>query len=497
MKKENGSSWRFLSLRNRYVSTIILFVLLAVVFSFLQLSLMDDIFTYAAKQTMVNAAGEVLSMDFSSSSFYQDMSEVESSSTIYVELYRDKENLIYTTNSNSWIYDAETGDESGKVMLPRIMKILSHDDRTEKSYFEIRQEHFSSAKYIVYEESRGDLTTVIFYSVDTILDSAATAKVTLLFVSFAFLLIATTIILFYSRQIVSPIEQINNAAKKISEMDFSFRVPPFKVRDLNELGESVNSLSSSLSSNLKQLEETNERLREDIEREKKIEEARRQFVANASHELKTPIAIIQSYAEGIKYSDGEESVDEYCDVILDESEKMTRLIMRLLEIVKLQNEDGDADFERFDVDRWLVDFAKPYAFLAEKNGISFELSSSVHAECCGNTDMLGMVLSNFLSNAISHCDGEKKIIVSSRLIDDAVRVFVFNSGEHIGDDDMPNIWNSFYRADKAHSRAEGRFGLGLSIAKAAQDLHGRLLGAENVEGGVSFWFDIAVKQDDV
>ena len=491
MRKEADHRTAF-SLRNRFVWSIVILIALAVSFSALQLRIMDNIFTYSAKQTMKSAADDILQMDFSSEDIHRNMAEIESSKTIYTEVYRDRENLIYTSNTNSWVYDADSGpdDSRSAALMPRIMEIVSHDDLDDGSYFEVRREHFSSASYVVYEKTEGDLTVVVFYSMHTIYDNSATAKVILLVVSAVFLIVTVTIISFYSRQIIRPVEIINDVTKRIARLDFSQRIPSFAVRDLKELGQNVNHLSDSLSGNLQTLRAANERLESDILKEKQADENRKQFIANASHELKTPIAIIQSYAEGIKYDDTHEKVEEYCDIILDESEKMTNLILRLMQVAKYDSEIFVPEFAPFDVDKWLTDFVAPYSLSAEKKGIDLRVEARSSAFGYGSSDMLSEILLNLISNAMSHCAGEKRILIRSELSDDKIKVSVFNSGSSIAPEDAPNIWESFYRADKAHSRAEGRFGLGLSIVRSIQEMHGEEYGFENTDDGVVFWFTI-------
>ena len=131
-----------------------------------------------------------------------------------------------------------------------------------------------------------------------------------------------------------------------------------------------------------------------------------------------------------------------------------------------------------------------------KNGIRVRCDIDPSYVVHSDETLFERVFSNYFSNAISHCEGKKEIVVFCKKIDDIYRISVFNTGKPIADNDLLNIWNSFYRADKAHSRAEGRFGLGLSIVSSAQQAQQMLYGVQNHKDGVEFWFDVrAAKQD--
>lgn len=486
MSKRNK---RFLSLKNRYTTNVIVIIILSVLFSVAQLALTEPIFIRIAKGQLVEAGDNVLGISLEDGDFDKKISEIEADSSTYVELYSpNKETLVYTTNTNSWIYDADTSQKY--ELRPRIMKIISHEDNPDGSYFEEREEFYGSARYLVYECSKDDETAVVYMSLESITDSAGFTKVILLGFSLWFLITAFVIVTVYSWQIVRPIFGLNRITKKLAGLDFSEQVPETRIPELNELGKSVNSLSKSLEFNLSTLKEKNEQLEREIEKEKQSEEIRKQFIANASHELKTPIAIIQSYAEGIKYDDTRESVEEYSDIIIDEADKMTNLIVRLMEMVKYDSIYFTPAFEEFDLSRAIHNFIEPMTLIFAEKGITTEVEIPDNIKCYGDRDLLRQVFSNYISNAISHCEGEKIIRISLEPGRDFSTVKVYNTGKHIDEQDLPYIWQSFYRADKAHSRAEGRFGLGLSIVKTIQEIHNCKYGVENVDGGVEFSFEV-------
>lgn len=307
------------------------------------------------------------------------------------------------------------------------------------------------------------------------------------------LVISLAVIWQYLKRISNPVDKMVKITEGMAELDFSQKCPGSSISELNSLSQSINEMSSALDKALGDLQAQNKKLAEDIENERTIDSLRQTFISGISHELKTPIAIIQGYAEGAKmfYAAGNtEMADSYCDIIVSETARMNEMIMKLLEITKYSSgahELSTEDFEIYDfVEDW---FERNEAILSEK-GIKWE--NAVSPDICGNGDkiILGSVLNNYLSNAVSHAANEKIIKVRCEDTGEAYRVYVFNTGKPIAEKDIDKIWDSFYRADKSLSRSQGRFGLGLSIVSAIQDLHKMDYGVNNLLTGVEFWFDI-------
>lgn len=320
-------------------------------------------------------------------------------------------------------------------------------------------------------------------------------------VAFIFLMsalwIGFIILIFYLRRFSKPIDNMCAITDRMSQLDFSQKLPPTKLIEMTQLSENINTLSDVLDKSLTDLNRKNEKLRQDIENERTIDNLRQIFVSGISHELKTPIAIIQGYAEGAKMffeAGNTKTACEYCDIIANESVRMNNMVMKLLEITKYDSGAYEPQKENFSL-RELVDdwFTRNNTLLTEK-GIAAE--NAVDHSFIGNGDViiLASVLNNYLSNAVSHVDGEMRISCRAEDKGEFYRLYVFNTGANIEEKHLDKIWNSFYRVDKAMSRSQGRFGLGLAIVVSIQKLHGQDYGVENRENGVEFWFDIKKSQ---
>ena len=243
---------------------------------------------------------------------------------------------------------------------------------------------------------------------------------------------------------------------------------------------------------LTDLKEKNEQLVQDIQKEQQLDKIRNEFISNASHELKTPISIIQGYAEGLKIGIAEgENAEEYCDIIIEESEKMNTLVLKLLEISQYESGFYKLQKSRFNISYAVESLLKPRVKLLKEDGITLCLNINPDYIGYGDVSKIDTVINNYVSNAVSHVSGDKLIIVNCQPVGKKYRVSVFNSGDNIKNEDIDKIWMSFYRADKSHSRAAGRFGLGLSFVKSIQEMHSNDYGIINRENGVEFWFDIS------
>ena len=313
------------------------------------------------------------------------------------------------------------------------------------------------------------------------------------------LIVSLLVFSVYVKRIMQPINTMCDITDKMSRLDFTEKCPPTKLSEITNLSTSINRLSDALDRSLSDLQQKNRKLQEDIENERTIDSLRQTFISGISHELKTPIAIIQGYAEGAKmfYASGNaESADAYCDVITEEAGRMNAMIIKLMEITKYSSGAYEPLREDFSVRELVQDWFDRNDTLLREKGIVWD--NRIPEVLTGNGDklILSSVVNNYLSNAVSHADGEKRITAGCRIMEDRYRVCVFNTGKHIEDKDIDKIWTSFYRADKSLSRSQGRFGLGLAIVAAIQRLHGMDYGVKNVDGGVEFWFDVKKSEEE-
>lgn len=478
-------------LKRRTSFVVILLLCIALFFSsVVQFAFMDDLYIFATQKGMTLIADRITEIDFRKDDYKGILSDIEANWDVYIEIYSPRETLFYTTDSNDIVYEP---DEKGskEELKPRIMKIKSHTENPDGSYYELRQEYYTSAEYIVYGHFFGRNNGIeIYRSLDAVKSNAATASwaffVTTLILSFIILSIA----LIYAYSVINPLLIINEKTKRIINMDFGETCPSFKIKEIHELGSNINSLSASLSNAMGELQSENRRLEMDIEMKRRMEKTMRSFMANVSHELKTPISIIQGYAEGMKFGIGCDTTEEFCDIIIEESDKMNNLVSRLMEYLQYGTENYRVNKTTFNISGFIKDCIdlRSHRIKEADAKVTAEIDEKLYGY--GDTELLSNVFNNYLSNALSHLDFEKEIRITSQDMGEFCRISVFNTGKQIPGTDIENIWQSFYRADKSHSRAEGRFGLGLSIVAKLQELHGQKYGVINREKGVEFWFDI-------
>lgn len=316
------------------------------------------------------------------------------------------------------------------------------------------------------------------------------------YVGIVLLLLGIVSAYFFSNYITRPIKQLSDLAERMAGLDFDARYEGSDKSELGVLGNSMNYMSGKLEENISRLKTANLELQRDIEQKVRIDEMRSDFISNVSHELKTPIALIQGYAEGLKegISQDPESMDFYCDVIMDEAGKMNEMVKKLLTLNQIEFGDEEIIMERFDLIELLRSVVAANELRASQQGISILFEpEEPHIDVWSDEYKIEEVITNFLSNAINHCADKKKIIVRTERMQDIVRVLVFNTGNPIPEAELDKIWNKFYKVDKARTREYGGNGIGLSIVKAIMDSYGKACGVQNVEGGVEFWFDLDAK----
>ena len=334
-------------------------------------------------------------------------------------------------------------------------------------------------------------------AVESIRESAAISNRFLLFAGAAVIVACILVAFFTTRHITKPLQQLTDISKRMVDLDFNakYETDQSNSYEVEELGNHINRLSENLERTISELKTANVELQDDIEKKIQIDEMRKEFLSNVSHELKTPLALIQGYAEGLQecINDDAESREFYCDVIIDEADKMNRMVKKLLTLNQLEFGNDQVIMERFDMTELIRGVANSTRILMEQKGIRLELENSEEAWVWGDEFKVEEVITNYMSNAINHADGEKLIRVFYTRSEDKLRVSVFNTGQPIPEEDIEKIWVKFYKVDKARTREYGGSGIGLSIVKAIMDSFHQRCGVINHEDGVEFWMELGTK----
>ena len=300
------------------------------------------------------------------------------------------------------------------------------------------------------------------------------------------------IIMVFTNKITKPISELTKLSRRMSDLEFDARYESSVGNEIDLLGESFNRMSEQLESTISELKSANIKLQKDIEDKVKIDKMRKEFLDNVSHELKTPIALIQGYAEGLKenISDDPESREFYCDVIMDEASKMNKLVKNLLVLNQLESGKDETIMERFDIVSLIRGVLQTMDIMIQqkKANVIFEEESPVYV--WADEFKVEEVVTNYVSNALNHLEGERQIELKLQMEGDRVKVSVFNTGKPIPEEDLPNLWSKFYKVDKARTREYGGNGIGLSIVRAIMEGMDQKFGVQNYENGVEFWFTL-------
>jgi len=485
-----------MSLRTRLFAAVSLLVVFFVTFSWIMNS------TYLEKYYIHQNKQQLIAIAESIGASYRGDIEVLSLEINRVERAERLNLLVFDSNLNLKYYSlgAEGWNSTGAArrlerrpesLLPLVRTYLPALQAGDKVIAVSQdQNEIEGLVSVVSMLNNGDYL-LLSTPLVSIQESAAIANRFFLFTGLLTIMLGLLAVYFFARNFTKPILELSQIAQKMAQLDFSARYVSHSGDELGELGESINSLSTQLDKSITELQAANQKLTQEIEQERRIDQMRKQFVSNVSHELKTPIALIQGYAEGLKLNVAEDqaSKEYYCDVIGDEADKMNRMVKELLELSQLEAGYIPLKISVFDINTLLQETLKKYDLIFRDKGIEVELEAQ-QLMVEGDQARIGQVLGNYLNNAIDHVDALKQIRIAANRVDGRVRVSVYNSGPPIPEDVVDKIFTSFYKTDEARTRAFGGTGLGLSIVRAIMDQHRQKFGVLNQPGGVSFWFEL-------
>lgn len=347
-----------------------------------------------------------------------------------------------------------------------------------------------------YIEMWGVLDTGYLFMVRSALEgireSVTISNSFLTYVGMAAIVVSALLVFWVSSRITKPILELADISERMKHLDFDAKYMGNDKTEIAVLGRNINELSETLETTISELKTANNELLKDIEKKEQIDEMRKDFLSNVSHELKTPIALIQGYAEGLKegISDDEESREFYCGVIMDEASKMNIMVKKLLTLNQLEFGNELVNMERFDIAALIQNYIASADILIKQKEISVRMEDYGEVYVWGDEFRVEEVFMNYFTNAMNYVQGEKVIDIKIREEQKRVRVSVFNTGTPIPEESIEHIWEKFYKVDKARTREYGGSGIGLSIVKVIMESMNQEYGVVNYDNGVEFWFTL-------
>lgn len=397
--------------------------------------------------------------------------------------------------SNVYDFDMLMNQLTG-YLLNQAQKDAEVLERTERYQINQSWDPWNKTDYIDMWGTLDDGSRFLMRSpLESIKESAEISNRFLIGLGSMLMLVGAALVWYLSRRMTTPIQELTALSEKMADLDFDVSYTSGGSNEIGRLGENFNRMSNRLESTISELKRANNRLKKDIEQKEKLEEMRNDFLGNVSHELKTPIALIQGYAEGLKegVSDDPESRAFYCDVIMDEASKMNQMVKNLLTLNQLEFGDEDIVFERFNLTELIRGVLQSMEILAQQSEAEVIFRQGEPICVWADEFKTEQVVRNYISNAFHHVSGDKIVEVKMQVEDDKVKVSVFNTGTPIPEEDLKHLWDKFYKVDKAHTREYGGNGIGLSIVKAIMESFHQRYGVKNYGNGVEFWFELDVK----
>lgn len=425
----------------------------------------------------------------------------ESVSNIILD-YSNKHNItiaLVDSMTNKAIYSSQ---REGDMFLDRIQEGFIGNKNIKKKDILYKSDNYTIILHNTQKNSSfiegfgycSDNQTIVIMStpVAGLKESVNISNKFLIYVAVIGFFITVIITFLITKMITSPILQLAEISNKMGKLDFTARYEGKRSDEIQTLGQNMNYMSDRLKKAISKLQEANEVLKEDIKRKEAIDEMRKDFIANVSHELKTPIALIQGYAEGLNEGlcEDEESRKYYTEVIMDESEKMNKMVKQLLTLSSLESGNSILHKENFNMTSLTESVLSSISILIGEKNVEVNFDTSMDVFLYADEFKIEEVVTNYISNAIHHVNDNG--IIKIDLSEDESNVYfsVYNTGNQIPEKDLANVWEKFFKVDKAHSRSYGGSGIGLSIVKAIVEAHGGAVKVVNKSDGVEFGFKI-------
>jgi len=425
-----------------------------------------------AKKRMISTVKEIEKVyDKNRSSTEEYIEMIDGTWGIWVRLADQDYNVLYTSKSEK---------NTNKVLSQRIINIIDagKENLEEQGYYfsEVSKEEDNIIRLVYVKKMDNKTYMILSRSVKSVYENIETANQLTVFTSLILMMVGFLFIFHFSKNITKPILEIGKNAKEISKLNFSQKL---KIRSNNEIGvlaESINEISDKLSISI-------EELKTDIN-------DRKELVRNMSHELKTPIAAVKGYAEGLKYAvaDSPEKMNKYCDVIVAECNRMDALVKEMLELSKMESIHQEIQKEKFNASKLEEALKNCFGEQIKNSKIDFQIKGNPAVVINGDYNLIERAMFNYIENALNYVNQNGHILIRYDNYNKGFLFQIYNSGSNICEEEIGDIWKVFYKADKSRTRQKNNYGVGLAIVKTTIDLHHGKVDVRNQEEGVEFSF---------
>ncbi len=475
------------SIKWRLFTYLSAFVLIMVALLWLSQIIFLDSFYKTIKTQSIRSSAENIEDNINNSDLQTLVDKLSQQNELCIRIVDESGNDLYSAEASS------------ECMIHRIPPKVINEYRRQAvkhggTYLELvpqenpREQHYDDERFIgnvpqreekqklsmiyvktISMNNTGNATLLLSSAITPVYATVDTLRVQLIVVTLLMLLLATGIAMVISRKISKPLIRMNHSAKRLAKGDYSADFAGKGYLEVYELGESLNYAANELS---------------------KTEKLRQELIANISHDLRTPLTMITGYAEAVRDLPGE-NTPENIQIIIDEARHLSNLVNDVLALSRLQTGIQALSITSFNLSQSITEILRRYSKLTGQDGyvINFEHDTDVVIEA--DEVKLSQVIYNLINNAVTYTGPDKLVTVSQKVAGGNVRIEITDTGEGISPENLPFIWDRYFKVDKSHKRAAIGSGIGLSIVKGILELHGAKFGVESSVGnGSTFWFEL-------
>ncbi len=455
------------SLRIELIIFLLIFVLsiLGLIY-FFQTTFLDSFYKESKINVLENIASEVkLSIENDDLDDYMDQITISNEVCVRVVSNNSKYNNVGACSLKN--LDFNTINDIAKQ---------TSDNGGDKLFDLFRYHVNSESELDIYIYSKlfdiNDETVMVLVSTMITPIGATISTIKSQYVIIVGIVVVMTIILalILSHFIIKPIKKINDESKNLAKGEYDKSKVNFKIKEFDELNNTLDKANEDIS---------------------KADKAKKELLANVSHDLRTPLTMIVGYGEMIRDLP-EENNESNINVIIDEAKRLSTLVDDLLDISRIENDNIKLNKKEASLNDLLTNTYHQYEKYCEAQNVKLELKLSEDKIVSIDEARIKQVLYNFINNALNYNDKDNQLIIlGSEIIDNKTRVYVYDNGEGISDKDINNIWDRYYKVDKLHKRSHIGSGIGLALSKQLLEAHNIKYGVESKVGEYTkFYFDL-------